>query len=251
VVGCAREPRGQPPVTMDVVRLEAANGSVRVALDASTHLFSYISLELRPPGAPPGFAVRVEGTFSPEALAAADPAGRFDPAGRIAVATLADLGSDRLAPGSPAPDLVLRDLHGRPVALRDLRGQVIVLDLWATWCVPCWKALRHAQDLAVWARAKGLPVTVLAVNTLEELASPAERYERVGAFWRSQGLSLEVLLDLDDTAFRALGSPGLPSLVVIDKAGRVRAVHVGALATPEATLREAVGSALDQGAPTQ
>jgi len=251
VVGCARELRGEPPVPRDVVRLEAANGSVRVALDASTHLFSDISLELRPPGAPPGFAVRVEGTFSPEALAAADPAGRFDPAGRTAVATLADLGSDRLAQGSPAPDLVLLDLQDRPVALRDLRGQVIVLDLWATWCVPCWKGLRHAQDLAVWARSEGLPVRVLAVNTLEELASPSERRERVGAFWRSQGLSLDVLLDLDDTAFRALGSPGLPSLVVIDKAGQVRAVHAGALATPEVTLRAAVRGALDQGAPGQ
>jgi peroxiredoxin len=222
---------------------------VRVAVDAGTHLLSDVSLELHPPGAPPDFTVRVEGSFSPEALAAADPAGRFDPAGRTAVASLSDLGSDRLAPGSGAPDLVLPDLEGRRVALRDLRGRVVVLDLWATWCIPCWKALRHAQDLAAWARAEGLPVTVLAVDTLEELPAPAERRDRAAAFCRSQGLSLDVLLDSDDAAFRALGHPGLPSLVVIDRAGLVSAVHTGALATPEATLRAAVREALDRAAP--
>jgi hypothetical protein len=79
---------------------------------------------------------------------------------------------------------------------------------------------------------------------LEQAYTDAERVKRVAAFWHSQGLSLETALDDGDAAFRALGSPGLPSVVVIDAAGTIRAVYTGVLPDPERTLREAVRHAL-------
>ena len=58
--------------------------------------------------------------------------------------------------GQPAPAAVLKTLDGKTVRLADLEGSVVVLDFWATWCVPCWTGLRHTQELAAWAvSAKG------------------------------------------------------------------------------------------------
>jgi thiol-disulfide isomerase/thioredoxin len=243
VVGCGPAP-GPAGRRRGEVRLAAENGTVVVGLDPATRFLADLALRLRPPGAPEGFEVKVDGTFAPEVLDARRGAVRFEPGGRAAVAGLAELGSDRLAAGTPLPALSLRDAAGRPVSLEALRGRVVVLDLWATWCVSCWKTLRSADALQAWARAEGLPVTVLPVNTLEQAGSEPERLARVTAFWRSQGLTLDTALDEGDAGFRALGSPGLPSVVVLDGQGIVRAVHVGVPPDGERTLREAVRQAL-------
>lgn len=245
VTGCAEAPGPTGSVRTEV-RLAAENGTVVVGVDPSTHFLADLAMQIRPPGAPDGFVVRVEGTFAPEVLDARRGAVRFEPGDRAAVAGFAELGSDRLRPGSPAPAISLRDLKGRTLSLATMRGRVVVLDLWATWCVSCWKTLRSAEALHAWARAEQLSVTVLPVNTLEQADTDAERVKRVAAFWRSQGLSLETALDDGDAAFRALGSPGLPSVVVIDAAGTIRAVFTGVLPDPERTLREAVRHALAQ-----
>jgi cytochrome c biogenesis protein CcmG/thiol:disulfide interchange protein DsbE len=223
------------------VRFETANGSVVVGLDASTHFLADLALDIRPPGAQGDVFVSVHGTFAPEVVGARQGAVRFEPGNRIALAGLAELATGRLLPGGPLPDIALRDIAGAPVSLAALRGRVVVIDLWATWCVSCWKTLRSAEGLYAWSRAENLPVTVLPVNTLEQAGSESER---VASFWRSQGYAIPTALDDGDRAFRALGSPGLPSVVVVDPAGMVRAIHTGVLPDPERTLQEAVRSAL-------
>lgn len=243
VVGCG-EALGPAGRRRGEVRLEADNGGVVVGVDPSSGFLADVALRIRPPGAPEGFVVKVDGHFSPQVLDAGSGAVRFEPGARAAVAGLGELGSERLRTGQPAPALALRDLAGRPVLLAGLRGRVVVLDLWATWCVSCWKTLRSADALQRWARSEGLPVTVLPVNTLEQAASPPERLARVAAFWRSQGLAVDTVLDEGDAAFRALGSPGLPSVVILDGDGVVRAVLVGVPPDGERTLREAVRRAL-------
>jgi len=242
-VGCG-EARGPTGRMRQEVRLAAENGRVVVGFDPSTHFLADLALDIRPPGAREGLVVRVHGTFAPEVVSARHGAVRFDPGDRTAVAALAELGSDRLRPGSPVPAVSLRDTAGGHISLAALRGRVVVLDLWATWCVSCWKTLRGVQALDAWVRAEGLPVTVLPVNTLEQAASEAERLERVTGFWQSQGLSLATALDDGDAAFRALGSPGLPSVVLLDASGTVRAVYTGVLPDEERILREAVRRAL-------
>jgi thiol-disulfide isomerase/thioredoxin len=70
-----------------------------------------------------------------------------------------------LAPGTIAPDFVAEDRNGRPVRLSDLHGKVVVLDFWATWCLPCLRAMTHTNAIA--AKFKDENVVVLAVNVMD------------------------------------------------------------------------------------
>src|SRR5262249_41660633 len=121
----------------DEVRFVANNGELTVAIDSQTHFFRTVSFEVRPPNAPEGFLVRVKGSFSPQALSGSEAAITFTPGSRSAVESLTDLSSSRLAAGSFAPDFKLANLDGKKITLHDLRGSAVVLDFWATWCVPC------------------------------------------------------------------------------------------------------------------
>ena len=110
--------------------------------------------------------VRASGPFR---FTAGDPGEALalpDLTGRTAVATFAEIGSSGPL-GQPAPDVTLRTLDGGTVRLAGLRGSVVVIDFWATWCVPCWEALEHTEELAAWAKSSGLPVKVFALNTME------------------------------------------------------------------------------------
>src|ERR1043165_6141476 len=91
--------------------------------------------------------------------------------------------------GQPAPDVSLRTLDGGTVRLADLRGSVVVIDFWATWCVPCWETLEHTEELAAWAKSSGLPVKVFALNTMES-AKDEDLRRQVAGFLRAKKLDL-------------------------------------------------------------
>jgi peroxiredoxin len=226
------------------LRFEADNGKLTLLMNARTHFFEKLDLELRPPGAPPGFAVRIHGTFSPRVQEAAAGVVQFDRGSRTAVTTLAELGSTSLAVGAKAPDFELETLDGNKVALHALRGSVVVLDFWATWCVPCWKTLHETQALHDWAAQERLPVAVFAVDTLEQLPSVEQKKERARSFWQSQKLSMTALLDTKDEVFAAFQSPGLPSVVVIGSEGTIAAVHQGLFPDVLQTLKREVRAAV-------
>src|ERR1700719_1670396 len=196
----------------DEVHFVANNGELNVRINPETHFLERISFQVKPPGAPEGFLVRVNGTFSPRA--SAEPPITFTAGSRSVVNNLTELASKRLALGSAAPDFTLETLDGKKVALQDLHGSIVLLDFWATWCVPCWKGLKETQSIADWAAAEKLPIKVFAVNTLEKTSDANERLKRVRTFWRSQGFAMPALLDSDSKMFKAYTSPGLPSMVL-------------------------------------
>ena len=100
---------------LDEIRFEADNGQVTLRLDAKTHFFASMTAEMRPPGAPAGTGIHIDATFDPQVLPSAAGVVRFEPGNRNEVKNLAALTSNRLAPGSPAPDFTLETLDGRKV----------------------------------------------------------------------------------------------------------------------------------------
>jgi cytochrome c biogenesis protein CcmG/thiol:disulfide interchange protein DsbE len=128
-------------------------------------------------------------------------------------------GAPAAAQGAPAPPLALATLEGRRVDLRALRGRVVAVNFWATWCAPCQKEL---PDLASFVRErKGQCLDVLAV------ASWSGR-DDVG---KTAGtLPYPVLFDADGEAVDAWKVNAVPRTYVVDPQGRIRAEFRGVVA---------------------
>ena len=123
-----------------------------------------------------------------------------------------------LAVGSQAPDWTLKTAEGQSVSLAGLRGKVVVLDFWATWCVPCVRAMPGIQKLH--DHFKGQPVAVFGVNAREHRkADPA-------GFMKTKGFTYAQLLKGDQVA-DAYGVQGLPTFYVIGPDGRIAHAATG------------------------
>ncbi|HMQ34295.1 MAG TPA: TlpA disulfide reductase family protein [Chloroflexaceae bacterium] len=120
--------------------------------------------------------------------------------------------------GRLAPDFTLETADGGSVRLADLRGRVVLVNLWATWCPPCRAEMPAIQ--AVYERHGPAGLSVLAVNVAEEPAT-------VAAFLREHGLSFAAPLDRDGAVSHAYRSSALPSSFFIDRRGVIRAIYRG------------------------
>jgi thiol-disulfide isomerase/thioredoxin len=118
----------------------------------------------------------------------------------------------------PAAEFTLSGLDGRAVSLREFRGRVVLLNFWATWCVPCREEIPAMQALARDLGPRGL--VVLALNYEEDP-------ETVQAFVRDTGLTLAVLLDRDGAVARRYRVAGLPTSFFIDRRGAVAGSVIG------------------------
>ncbi len=134
-----------------------------------------------------------------------------------------------------APDFTLTSLDGTNIALSDLKGQVLLINVWATWCPPCRVEMPTIQ--AAYEQYHDQGFTVLAVNLQEDPGA-------VAAFMRESKLTFPALLDRDGQVSRTYQALSLPSSFFVDRRGVMRAVYRGPMprsiiaGTVEQLLRE-------------
>ncbi|MCS6943875.1 MAG: TlpA disulfide reductase family protein [Sutterellaceae bacterium] len=132
--------------------------------------------------------------------------------------TICGAAAAQLTPMAPAPDFVLKTLAGPNVRLREQRGQVVMINFWATWCGPCRVEMPHLNRLYEKYRAAGFQL--LGVNIDEDPAQAQQLASKLN-------LRFPVLLDSGKQVSRLYDLTTMPSTVLIDRDGRVRYVHRG------------------------
>jgi cytochrome c biogenesis protein CcmG, thiol:disulfide interchange protein DsbE len=121
-------------------------------------------------------------------------------------------------PGQTAPDFDSPTLSQQPLKLSSLRGKVVLLDFWASWCEPCKKELPLLSKLAPRLKQKG--IEIVAVNIDDDRKNAED-------FVRAKGIGLTVVTDGSKKIVGRWEPPKMPSSFVIDRGGVVRAVNGG------------------------
>jgi thiol-disulfide isomerase/thioredoxin len=133
--------------------------------------------------------------------------------------------------GRQAPEIAVREwIQGDPATLADLRGRVVLLEFWATWCKPCQEMFPKLKRLDEEYRARGLEVVALTRHYLasrETAQSLAEELELMRAAVGPHDLKFRVGVAEDERTQELYGATGLPTLALIDRAGFVRYAHFG------------------------
>lgn len=124
-----------------------------------------------------------------------------------------------------APDFRLVNMNGEEVSLESLRGKVVVIDFWATWCGPC-KASFPGMQRAVNKYEKSDDVAFVFIDTWEN-GEPDAKKANVKKFIDSKAYTFNVLFDLDDKVVASYGVSGIPTKFVVDKNGLIRFKSVG------------------------
>lgn len=122
------------------------------------------------------------------------------------------------AVGKPAPDFTLRSSSGKNLKLGEYRGQVVMLNFWATWCGPCRQELPLLNRLHEQYRRAGF--TLLGVN-VDDSPKAAE------AMARQLGVGFPVLFDTEKRVSERYDVDSMPATLLIDRDGKLRYVHRG------------------------
>jgi peroxiredoxin len=142
----------------------------------------------------------------------------------IALTTAASAVAGDLKPysGAPLPDFTLVDLQGKPHKLSSLKGQVVMVNFWATYCTPCIKEMPSMQRLS--NKFRGKPFQILAIDMAEERAE-------IDAFMKRFKIDVNfpILLDTEGEVVEAWMVSAVPTTFIIDPHGTIRYALYGAI----------------------
>ncbi len=122
--------------------------------------------------------------------------------------------------GSRLPDFSVKDLQGRPLSSADLRGKVVLVDFWATWCQPCKKEMPGYQKLADHYGARGFVVVGFKFDTMRDVEDPVQFANRIGVHY-------PLAVAAEDVKRKFGGIEGLPTTMLYDRQGILRTKVIG------------------------
>jgi len=144
------------------------------------------------------------------------------------------------APGQrSAPDFVLPDMNGQVVRLSQLKGKIVLLNVWATWCPPCRKEMPTME--ALHQKMKSADFVMLAASQDVDGKNTVAPYLQEGRF------TFSVLLDVNGDIGKKYGVTGYPETYIIDRQGNIVHHHVGYNDWSQPSVEAALRQLADQG----
>jgi peroxiredoxin len=122
------------------------------------------------------------------------------------------------APGAPAPPFTLGSSGGHEVSLAQYKGQVVMLNFWASWCGPCRQEMPLLES--IYKKYNKLGFTMIGVNVEPDSNAANE-------WLKATPVSFPILYDKESKVSKAYDVATMPSTVIIDRAGKVRVLHRG------------------------
>jgi thiol-disulfide isomerase/thioredoxin len=122
--------------------------------------------------------------------------------------------------GKPAPDISLKTTDDKDFKLSELKGDVVVLDFWATWCPPCRKSLPHLNKVANNKELAEKGLKVFAVNSQETKAEAKD-------FASKNNYTFTMPLDAKGDAGKSYLVVGIPTTVIVGRDGSIKDVFIG------------------------
>lgn len=122
--------------------------------------------------------------------------------------------------GSHLPEFSVKDLQGRELSSADLRGKVVLVDFWATWCQPCKKEMPGYQRLLNQYGPRGFVVIGFKFDTMMDMEDPVQFAKKIGAHY-------PLAVASDDLKQKFGGIDGLPTTLLYDRHGILRNKVVG------------------------
>jgi peroxiredoxin len=120
------------------------------------------------------------------------------------------------APGAPAPQFSLAARGGQNVSLAQYKGQVVMLNFWASWCGPCRQEMPLLES--IYKKYNKLGFTMLGVNVEPDSQAANE-------WLKATPVSFPILYDTQSKVSKLYDVAGMPTSVIIDRAGKVRMIH--------------------------
>jgi peroxiredoxin len=138
----------------------------------------------------------------------------------------------------PVPEITFFDGSGNERSLADFRGEVVVLNLWATWCAPCRHETPFLQSLYEQRRDEGLEIVGISMDT-------GDARDQVEEFVREFGVRYPILLDPQMRGMDSYRVLGLPASFLIDRDGTLRWMRFGPVSADDDEFMKALGATLE------